>query len=65
LDSTEPGNYRGSYTTVSREIVDIEIAMYQSVGTITGTIAIEPVTTVTTTMELLLLKLTLSEEKEV
>jgi hypothetical protein len=31
---TEPANYRGSYTTARKEIVDIEIAMYQSAGTI-------------------------------
>jgi hypothetical protein len=38
--------------------------MYQSAGIIiTETITIEPVTTVTTTMELLLLKLTVSGEK--
>jgi hypothetical protein len=53
---TEPANYRGSNTTVSREIVDIEIAMYQSAGIITGTITIEPVATVATTMQVLFLK---------
>jgi hypothetical protein len=61
LDSTEPANYRGSYTAVPKEIVDIEIAMYQSAAaaiiTITGTITIESVTAVTATMELLLLLL--------
>jgi len=31
---TESANYRGSYTTASKEIVDIEIAMHQSTGTI-------------------------------
>ena len=31
---TEPANYRGSYTTVRKEIVDIEIGMYRSAGTI-------------------------------
>ena len=50
---TEPANYTGSYITASREIVDIEIAMYQSAGTI-----------VTTAMQLLLLKLTASEEEQ-
>jgi hypothetical protein len=53
---TEPANYRGSYTTVSKEIVDIEIAMYQSAGTIvimTGTATIALGTIVITTMELL------------
>jgi hypothetical protein len=29
---TEPANYTGSYTTGSKEIVGIEIAMYQSAG---------------------------------
>jgi hypothetical protein len=49
-----------------KEIVDIEITMYQSAGTtITGTIALEPITTGTTTMESFLLKLTVSREKEV
>jgi hypothetical protein len=51
---------------VSKQIVDIEVAMSQSAGTIiTGTSTIEPVTTVTTTTELLLLKLTVADEKEV
>ena len=31
---TEPANYRGSYTTASKEIVDIEIAMCQGAGII-------------------------------
>jgi hypothetical protein len=56
LHPTEPANYRGSYTTVSKEIVDIEIAMYQSAGTIvimTGTATIALGTIVITTMELL------------
>jgi len=58
LDSTEPANYRGSYTTKSKEIVDIEIAMYQSAGmVIPGTITIEPGTIVITAMKLFLLKL--------
>ncbi len=61
---TEPANYRGSYTTVSKEIVDIEITMYQSVGTIIiGTITVEPGTLVITAIELLLLKLTVIEEE--
>ena len=34
---TEPANYRGSYSTASKEIVDIEIAMYQSAGTLVMT----------------------------
>lgn len=66
LGSTEPDNYRGSYTTASKEIVEIEIeiGMYESARIIiTGTITIESVTTITTTTELLLLKLTVSEEK--
>ena len=45
---TEPANYTGSYTAVSKEILDIEITMHQSAGIIT-------------TMMELLLKLTLSE----
>lgn len=53
LGSTEPANYTGSYTTVSEEIVDIEIPMYQSA-----------VTSVTTSMEQLLFKLRASEEQE-
>jgi hypothetical protein len=61
---TEPANYTGSYTTVRKEIVDIGIGMHQSAGIIiTETITIESVTTVSTTMEPLLLKLTESEEK--
>jgi hypothetical protein len=53
LDSTEPINYRSSYTTASKEIVDIEITMYQTAGTI-----------VTTAVKLLLLKLRISDEQE-
>jgi hypothetical protein len=45
---------QGSYTRGSKEIVDIEIANYQTAGTI-----------VTTAMELLLLKPTISEEEQV
>ena len=59
----EPANYRGSYTTVSQEIVDIEIAMYQSAEIVkTDTITIEPRTIVITAVELLL-KLTISEHE--
>jgi hypothetical protein len=56
LDSTEPANYRGSSSTRGlKEIVDIEIAMYQSAGTvIIDTITITPKTIVTTAMQLLL-----------
>jgi hypothetical protein len=53
LGSTEPANYRGSYTTASKEIVDIEITMYQTAGTI-----------VMTAVKLLLLKLRISDEQE-
>ncbi len=54
----------GSYTTASKEIVDVEIAMYQSAGTIIiSIITIEPRTTVITAMELFLPKLTISEEE--
>jgi hypothetical protein len=31
---TEPANYRGAYSRGSKEIVDIEIAMYQSDETV-------------------------------
>jgi hypothetical protein len=59
----------GSYTTVRKGIVDTEIAMYQSTGTviIIDTITIAPRTVVLTTamqMLLLLLKLTVYEEQE-
>jgi hypothetical protein len=61
---TEPANYRGSYTTARKEIVDIEIAMYQSAGTlITNTITIAARTIVTTMQMLWLLKLTVSQEQ--
>jgi hypothetical protein len=30
---SEPANYTGSYTTTRKEIVDIEIAMYQATQT--------------------------------
>jgi hypothetical protein len=50
---TEPANYRGSNNTEAKEIADIEIPMYQSAGTI-----------VTTAVQLLLLKLTASEEEQ-
>ncbi len=50
---TEPANYRGSYNTASKEIVDIEIAMYHTVGI-----------TVTSAMKPLLLNPTLSKEQE-
>ena len=59
---TEPANYRGSYTTVSKAIVDIEIAMYQIARiVIPGTITIEPGTIAITAMQLLL-KLTVSDQ---
>jgi hypothetical protein len=54
LGSTEPTNYTGSYTSVRKEIVDIEIAMYGSLGTI-----------LTTVMQMLSSpKVTVSEEQE-
>ena len=63
--TTEPANYRGSYTTARKEIVDIEIAMYQSAGTlIIGTITIAARTIVTTMQLLWLLKLTVSQGQE-
>ena len=50
----EPVNYRGTYTTMRKRIVDTEIAMKQSSRTL-----------LITTMEMLsLLKLTVSEEQE-
>lgn len=61
---TEPTNYTGSYTTARKEIVDIEIAMYQSAGTlIIETITIAARTIVTTVQMLWLLKLTISQEQ--
>jgi hypothetical protein len=57
----------GSYTTVRKGIVDTEIAMYQSTGTviIIDTITIAPRTVVLTTamQMLLLLKPTVYEEQ--
>jgi hypothetical protein len=58
---TEPANYRGSYTTASKEIVDIEIAMSRNNGIVTTRIiTIGLGTMVASTMELLL-KLMMSE----
>lgn len=63
-DSTEPANFRGSYTAGSRDTVDIEIAMYQSARiVITDTITIAPRTIVTTAMQPLSLKQTVSEQE--
>jgi hypothetical protein len=60
LDSTEPANYTGSYTTVSKEIIDIEIAMRNR-----NAPELKYNTLVTATQVLLsLLKLTVSEEQE-
>jgi hypothetical protein len=40
---TEPANYRGSYTTVFKEIADIDISMYHSSKTVTiDTVTIAP-----------------------
>jgi hypothetical protein len=65
LHSTEPANYTGPYTTARKEIVDKEIAMYQSAGTlITDTITIAARRIVRTAMQMLwLLKLTVSQEQ--
>jgi hypothetical protein len=64
LDSTEPANYRGSYITVIEEIVDLVIDMSQSAVTvIMDTITIAPRTIVTTAMQLLLVKLMVSEQE--
>jgi hypothetical protein len=53
---TEPAITGGCCTRGSKEIVDIEIAMYRSAGIIiiTGTITIAPETIAITTIELLL-----------
>jgi hypothetical protein len=51
---TEPVNYRGSYTTVRKRIVDTEIAMQQS----------SRIILITAEEMLSLLKLTVSEEQE-
>jgi hypothetical protein len=69
LHPTEPVNYRGSYTTGSKGIVDIELAMYQSAaGTVITDIIIiiiaPRIVVITTTMLLLLLKLTVSGQEE-
>jgi hypothetical protein len=64
LHPTEPAKYRGSYTAASKEIVDIEIAIYRNAGiVISYTITVAPETIVIATMGLLL-KLTVSEEQE-
>jgi hypothetical protein len=52
LDSTEPANYTGSYTTVRKRVVDTEIAMQQTSRRILTT----------ATQRLSLLKLTVSED---
>jgi hypothetical protein len=57
---TEAANYTGSYTSVRKGIVDIEIAMYQSAGTViiiidTSTIAAKTIVTAATQMLLLLI----------
>ena len=63
---TEPANYRGSNTRGSKELVDIEIGMYQSAEVLlTGTTAIGLVTILKTTMDPLLLKLTVLDKEEV
>jgi hypothetical protein len=61
LHPTEPANYRGSYTAVSKEIVDIEISLYRHARiVIIGTITVALGTIATIAMKLLL-KRTLSE----
>jgi hypothetical protein len=63
--STEPANYRGSYTTARKEIVDIEIAMHQNSRTLLiDTIARTAIVTTAIQQMLWLLKLTLSREQE-
>jgi hypothetical protein len=64
LHPTEPANYRGSHTTGSKEIADIEVIKHRNaeIIEIAGTISIGLVSIVITTMEELG-KLTISEEK--
>jgi hypothetical protein len=63
LDSTEPANYRGSYTTILKEIEDTEIMICSDgVPIMTGITTTAPVgATAKTTMELLL-SMRVSEE---
>jgi hypothetical protein len=62
---TEPPNYTVSYTTAKKEIVDTEIEMHQSAGTVINTVTTAPRTIIiTATQMLLLLKLTVTEEQE-
>ena len=54
MGSTEPCNYRGSYATGSKKVVDIEIAMYgNALGITTCSITIPHRTVAITTIELL------------
>jgi hypothetical protein len=64
LDSTEPANYRGSYTTGSKDIADIEVTMHRNaeIIEIDGTVTIGLLTIVITTREMLR-KLTFSEQE--
>ncbi len=60
---TKPANCRGSYTTASKEIVDIEIALCRNARIVTtGFITIGLGTIVTTTMEPLLKQMIPEEE---
>ena len=63
MHPTEPANYRGSYTTISKELVDTEITMRSDGVTImTGiTTTADLGATAKTTMELLL-SMRVSEE---
>ena len=60
---TEPANYRGSYTTASKEIVDIEIAMCRNAGIVTTRIITIDLGTMVTTTIGLLLELAVYEEE--
>jgi hypothetical protein len=54
LNSTEPANYTGSYSTVSKEIANREIAMSQSADRVTiDNINIVSKTTITIEMQML------------
>ena len=54
LHPTEPANYTGSYTTVSKEIANTEIAMSQSADRVTiDNINIVSETTITIEMQML------------
>jgi hypothetical protein len=60
---TEPANYRGSYTTISKELVDTEITMRSDGVTImTGIITTAALEATAKTIMELLLSMRVSEE---